>query len=78
MENLMSFDAVQFSSFSPSRLTLCDPMDCSTLGLPVHHQLPELAQTHVHGVGDGIQPSYPLLSLSPPALNLSQRQGLFQ
>ena len=76
LENLMSFDAVQFSSFSPSRLTLCDPMDCSTLGLPVHHQLPELAQTHVHGVGDGIQPSHSLSSTS--AFSLSQHQGLFQ
>ena len=57
--------------------TLCDPMDCSSLGLPVHHQLPELSQTHVHRVGDTIQPSHPL---SPPSLafNLSQQQGLFQ
>ena len=53
-------------------------MDCSTPGLPVHRQLPELAQTHVHWVGDAIQPSHPLLSLSPPAFNLSQHQGLFQ
>ena len=53
-------------------------MDCSTPGLPVHHQLPELAQTHVHRVGDAIQPSQTLLSPSPPALNLSQHQGLFQ
>ena len=51
-------------------------MDCSTPDLPVHHQLPELAQTHVHRVGDAIQPSHPLLSPSPPALNLSQHQGL--
>ena len=56
----------------------CDPMDCSTPGLPVHHQLPELAQTHVHWVGDAIQPSHPLLSLSPPTFSLSQHQGLFQ
>ena len=56
----------------------CEPMDCSTPGLPVHHQLPELAQTHVHGVTDAIQPSHPLSSPSPPALNLSQHQGLFQ
>ena len=55
--------------------TLCDPMDCSTPGFPVHHQLPELAQTHV---SDAIQPSNPPLSPSPPALNLSQHQGLFQ
>ena len=53
----------------------CDPMDCSTPGLPVHHQLPELAQTHVHRVGDAIQPSHPLSSPCPPALNLSQHQG---
>ena len=56
----------------------CDPMDCSTPGLPVHHQLPELAQTQVHVVGDAIQPSHPLSSPSPPAFNLSQHQGLFQ
>ena len=56
----------------------CDPMDCSTPGLPVHHQLPELAQTHVHWVGDAIQPSHPLLSPSPPTFSLSQHQGLFQ
>ena len=53
-------------------------MDCSTPGFPVHHQLPELAQTHVHLVSDAIQPSHPLLSSSPPALNLAQHQGLFQ
>ena len=53
-------------------------MHYSMPGLPVHHQLPELTQTHVHRVGDAIQPSYPLLSPSPPALNLSQHQGLFQ
>ena len=58
--------------------TLCDPMDCSTPGFPVHHQLPELAQTHVHRVGDAIQTSCPLSSSSPPAFNLSQHQGLFQ
>ena len=57
---------------------LCDPMDCSTPGFPVHHRLPELAQTHVHRVTDAIQPSHPLLSPSPPAFNLSQHQGLFQ
>ena len=55
----------------------CDPMDCSMPGLPVHHQLPEFTQTHVHWVGDAIQPSHPLLSPSPPALNLSQHQGIF-
>ena len=58
-------------------LTLCDPMDCTTPGFPVHHQLPELTQTHVHRVGDAIQPSHPLLSPSPPAFDLSQHQGLF-
>ncbi|MEQ4767778.1 hypothetical protein ABN071_21555, partial [Providencia rettgeri] len=61
-----------------SCLTLCNPMDCSTPGFPVHHQLPELAQTHVHRVSDAIQPSHPLLSPSPPTFNLSQHQGLFQ
>ena len=58
--------------------TLCDPMNRSTPGLPVHHQLPESTQTHVHQVGDAIQSSYPLPSLSPPAPNPSQHQGLFQ
>ena len=57
---------------------LCDPMDCSTPGLPVLHYLLELAQIHVHRVSDAIQPSHPLSSPSPPALNLSQHQGLFQ
>ena len=59
-------------------LTLCDPMNCSTPGLPVHHQLSESIQTHVHWVGDAIQPSHPLSSPSPPTFNLSQHQGLFQ
>ena len=68
----------QFSSVTQSCLTLCDPMDCSTLGFLVHHQLLELAQTHVHRVSDAIQPSHPLSSLSPPAFSLSQNQGLFQ
>ena len=68
---------VQFSSVTHSYPTLCDPTDCSTLGFPVHHQLLELAQTHVHWVGDAIQPSHPLSSPSPPALSLSQNQGLF-
>ena len=66
-----------FSSVTQLCLTLCDLMDRSTPGFPVHHQLPELAQTHVHRVGDAIQPSHPLSSPSPPALNLSQHQGLF-
>ena len=65
---------VQFSSVAQSCPTLCDPMNCSTPGLPVHHQLPEFIQTHVHRVGDAIQPSYPLSSTSPPTLNPSQHQ----
>ena len=67
----------EFSSVAQSCLILCHPMDCSTPGLPVCHQLSELAQTHVHRVSDAIQLSHPLLSPSPPALNLSQHQGLF-
>ena len=67
-------NSVQFSHSCP---TLCDPMDCSMPGFPVHHQLLELAQTHVCRVGDAIQPSHPLLSSSPPAFSLSQHQGLF-
>ena len=67
----------QFSSVAQSSPTLCDPMDC-TLGLPVHHQIPEFTQTHVHRVGDAIQPSHPLSSPSPPASNPSQPQSLFQ
>ena len=66
------------SSVTESCLTLCNPMACIKPGLPVHHLLPEFTQTHVHGVGDAIQSSHPLSSLSPPALNLSQNQGLFQ
>ena len=70
---------VQFSSVqSLSCVWLCDPMSCSTPGLPVHHQLPEITQTHVHWVSDVIQPSHPLSSPSPPAFNLSQHQGLFK
>ena len=69
---------LQFSSVAQSCPTLCDPMDCSTPGLPVHHQIPEFTQTHVHRVSDAIQPSHPLLSPSPPAFNLSQHQGLFK
>ena len=67
-----------FSSVTQSCPTLCSPMDCSTPGLPVHHQLPESTQTHVQQVGDAIQPSNPLLSHSPPTFNLSQHQGLFK
>jgi len=66
--------SVQFSSVAQSCLTLCDPMDCSMPGLPVYHQLLELAQTHVHRVSDATQPSHPLSSPSPPAFNLSQHQ----
>ena len=61
-----------------SHVQFRDPMDCSMPGFPVHHQLMELAQTHVHQVGDAIQPSHPLSSLSPPAFNLSQHHGLYQ
>ena len=72
------FSEIQFSSVAQSCLTLCNPMDCSMPGFPIHHQLLKLAQTHVHQVGDAIQPSHSLLSPSPPAFNLSQHQGLFQ
>ena len=70
--------SVQFSSVAQSCPTLCNPMDCSMPGLPVHHQLPEFTQTHVHWVGDTIQPSHPLLSPSSPTFNFPQHQGLFQ
>ena len=70
--------SVQFSSVTQSCLTLCDPMNRSTRGLPVHHQLPEFTQTHIHRVSGAIQPSHPLLSPSPPAPNPSQYQSLFQ
>ena len=70
--------SVQLSSVVQSCLTLCNPMNCSMPGLPVHHQLPESTQTHVHWVGDAIQPSHPLSSPSPPAPNPSQHQGLFK
>ena len=69
---------VQFSSITQSCLTLCDPMNRSTPGLPVHHQLLEFTQTHAHQVGDAIQPSHPLSSPSPPAPTPSQHQGLFR
>ena len=74
----IQFSSVQFSSFSQWCPTLCDPMNRSTPSLPVHHQLLEFTQTHVHQVGDAIQPSHPLSSPSPPAPNPSQHQGLFQ
>ena len=70
--------SVQFSSVIQSCLTLCDPMNHSTPGLPVHHQLLEFTQTHVHQVGDAIQSPHHLLSPSPPAPNPSKPQGLFQ
>ena len=69
---------IQFSSVTQSCPTLCNPVNPSTPGLPVHHQLPESTQTHVHQIGDAIQPSHPLSSPSPPAFNLSQHQGLFK
>ena len=78
IHNSQDMETVQFSSVAQLCLTLCDPMNHSTPGLPVHHQLPESTQTHVHGVGDAIQPSHPLWSPSPPTLNLSQHQWLFQ
>ena len=68
---------IQFSSVAQSCPTLCNPMNCSTPGLPVHHQLPEFTQTHIHRVGDAIQPSHPLSSPSP-APNPSQHQSVFQ
>ena len=67
--------AVQLSSVTQSCPTLCNSMDCSTPGFHVYHQLPELAQTHVHRVSDAIEPSHPLLAPSPLALNLPQQQG---
>ena len=77
--NLWEWNKIQgLSVQSLNGVWLCDPMDYSTPGFPVHHQLLELAQTHVHRVGDGIQPSYPLLSPFPPTFNLSQNLGLFQ
>ena len=72
------FSSVQFSSVAQSCLTLWNPMNHSTAGLPLYHHLPEFTQTHVHRVGDAIQPSHPLSSPSPPAPNPSQHQSLFQ
>ena len=74
----LPYISVHFSSVAQSCPTLCDPMNRSTPGLPVHHQLPEFTQTHVHRVSDAIQPSHPLSSPSPPAPNPSQHQSLFQ
>ena len=73
-----SLDIPQFSSVTQSCPTLCDPMDCSMPSLPVHHQLPELTQTHVHCVSDAIQPSHSLLPPSPSTFSLFQHQGLFK
>ena len=73
-QRLIGFSSVQFRSVAQLCPTLCDPMKCSTPDLPVHHQLPEFTQTHVHRVRDAIQPSHPLLSPSPPALNPSQHR----
>ena len=74
----MNFGASQFSSVTQSCPTICDPMNRSTPGLPVHHQFLEFTQTYVHQVGDAIQPSHPLSSPFPPAPNPSQHQSLFQ
>ena len=76
--SIMIKNSVQLSSVTQSCTTFHDPMNRSTSGLPVHHQLPEFTQTHVHQVGDAIQPSHPLLSPSPPAPNPSHHQSLFQ
>ena len=73
-----TYVSVQFSSVTQSCLTLCDPMNHSMPGLPVHHQLLEFTQTHAHWVSDAMQPSHPLSSSSPPAPNTSKHQGLFQ
>ena len=70
--------SVQFSSVALSHVLLCNPMDCNTIGFPVHHQLPEPTQTHVHHISDAVQPSHPLSSPSPATFNLSQHQDLFQ
>ena len=78
MDYVKTFDYIQFSSVTQLCPTLCNLMNRSTPGLPVHHQLPEFTQTRVHRVDDAIQPSHPLLSPSPPAPNPSQHQGLFQ
>ena len=77
-EKIYTFDSVQFSSVAQSCPTLCDLVNRSTPGFPVHHCLPEFTQTHVHQVGDAIQLSHPLSSPSPPAPNPSQHQSLFQ
>ena len=78
LSHIQGYHSVQFSSFTQSCPTLCNPMNHSMPGLPVHHQLPEFTQTQVHQVGDAIQPSHPRSSPSPPAPNPSQHQSLFQ
>ena len=75
MSSWVTFSSVQFSLFAQSCPSLCDPMNLSTPGLPVHHQLPEFTQAHVHQVSDAIQPSHPLSSPSPPTPNPSQYQS---
>ena len=75
---IFHLDSVQFSSVTKSCPTLCNPMNHSTPGLPIHHQLPEFTHTHIHWVSDAIQPSHPLSSPSPPAPNPSQHQSLSQ
>ena len=77
-ETTRPFRSDQIRSVVQSCLTLCDPMNRSTQGIPVHHQLPEFTQTHIHGVSDAIQPSHPLSSPFPPAPNPAQHQSLFQ
>ena len=72
------YTSVQFSSVTQSFLTLCKPLDCSTPGLPVHHQLLKISQTHIHSISDALQQCHSLLSPSPLAVNLSQPQGLSQ
>ena len=78
LDSILKSRHIQFSSVAQSCPTLCDPMNRSTPGLPVYHQLPEFTQTRFHRVSDAIQPSHPLSSPSPPALNPSQHQSLFQ
>ena len=77
-KTLYTLENVQFSSVAQSCPTLCNPMNHSTPGLPVHHQLPEFTQAHVHRVSDAIQPSHPPSSPSPPAPNPSPHQSFFQ
>ena len=75
---MVIWGSLQFSSVTQSCLTLCNPMDCSMPGFPIHHQLLEPTQSHAHCVGDAIQPSHPLSSPSPPTFNHSHHQGLFK